>query len=297
MSYDCKMDIPEVAGLPANQLTVGRDFIVTCEGEFPKDLVIEKLQFAFEKPNEKYILHLRSFEFRSSTTAEMKVTSYLAAQVEVPNLVLTDGTQKIELGRLAFKVESVMPPQDPQNPETKQEPFGPIGPATLPVPPLYWALLAGVIALALVAAGFKIYRTVQRRRMLEDLREHDAALSPLAQFHQSFRKLQRQNRVFFGVQDVPPEDILQTLTESYHMFKLYITRRFQVPAMEWSPRLVLKDVRKYHPRIFAEHGDELGKVYKEFERASQDKAHLKAQEVLAIANHARNLVERMETRI
>lgn len=292
MSYQCKIQIPPVEGLKEQELTVGREFILVCEGDFPKDLVTEKLHFVVDA-KAKYAIQLRSMEFRSTTEADLKVTSLMAGKIAIPNLQLTDDTQTLDLGQVAFEVTSVLPPPDPQN-QTKQEPFGPIGPAQLPVPSLYWALLAGVLILAAVIAGMRIFRAVQRRKMLEELREHDSSLSPLAQFHQGFRKLQRQNKVFFGVTNVPPEDVLQCVDDTYRMLKLYLTRKFQVPALEWSPRLVIKDIRKHHPRHFAQDGDELGKLYKEYERASQDKEHLKAQDVLAIANHCRSLVEKME---
>lgn len=292
MSYQCKIQIPPVEGLKEQELTVGREFILVCEGDFPKDLVTEKLHFVVDA-KAKYAIQLRSMEFRSTTEADLKVTSLMAGKIAIPNLQLTDDTQTLDLGQVAFEVTSVLPPPDPQN-QTKQEPFGPIGPAQLPVPPLYWALLAGVILLAAAIVGMRIFRAVQRRKMLEELREHDSSLSPLAQFHQGFRKLQRQNKVFFGVANVPQEDVLQCVDDTYRMLKLYLTRKFQVPALEWSPRLVIKDIRKHHPRHFAQDGDELGKLYKEYERAFQDKEYLKAQDVLAIANHCRSLVEKME---
>lgn len=292
MSYQCKTQIPPVEGLKDQELTVGREFILVCQGDFPKDLAQDKLHFVVEAKN-KYAIQLRSLEFRSTTEADLTVTSLVAGKMGFQNLQMTDGTQTLDLGPVDFEVVSVLPPPDPQN-QTKQEPFGPIGPASLPVPPLYWALLAGVILLAAAIAGMKIYRVVQRRKMLEDLREHDAAISPLAQFHQSFRRLQRQNKVFFGVQDVPLEDVLQTVDQTYDMLKLYLTRKFQVPALEWSSRLVVKDIRKHHPRHYAQDGEELAKLYKEYERAFQDREHLKAQDVLAIANHCRLLVEKME---
>jgi hypothetical protein len=292
MSYQCKIQIPPVEGLKEQELTVGREFILVCEGAFPKDLAVEKLHFIMDA-KAKYAIQLRSMEFRSTTEADITVTSLIAGKITIPNLQLTDDTQTLDLGQVAFEVTSVLPPPDPQN-QTKQEAFGPIGPAHLPVPPLYWALLGGVILLAAIIASMRIYRVVQRRKMMEELREHDAAISPLAQFHQGFRKIQRQNKVFFGVANVPQEDVLQCVDETYHMLKLYLTRKFQVPALEWSPRLVIKDIRRHHPRHYAQDADELGKLYKEYERAFQDKEHLKAQDVLAIANHCRSLVEKME---
>jgi hypothetical protein len=73
---------------------------------------------------------------------------------------------------------------------------------------LYWALLAGFIGLLVLLAISKVYRVVQRRNMLERLREHDSALSPLAEFHQQFRRLQRRSRIHqaeqLWLQDIRP---------------------------------------------------------------------------------------------
>ncbi len=293
MNIQCKTEIPAVPGLPDQELSVGREFLLVCDGEWSRELNVEKLHF-IKSDQQKYVIKLLGFEFRSSTTADLKVTSYTAGEVKIPNLRLTDDTQTVDLGELNFAVKSVLPPPDPNNPEVKQEPFGPMGPAQLPIPPVYWAMLVGAIVLLALMIGFKAFRYFQRRRMLEDLREHDAAVSPLVQFHQGFRRLQRQNQVFFGIKDPAHEDILSCLDGTNQMLRLYLTRRFQVPAMKWSDRLILRDIRRYHPGIFAENGDDLGKLFKEYSRAFKDKEHLEATDVLSISSHCRVLVERME---
>ena len=150
----CNLDIPKISGLEDNQLTVGREFYLNCKGDWPKDLVQEKLQFAGDA-NMKYTLKVVGFEFRSPEEADIKVVSYVAAKVQIPQLVITDGVKNVELGQVAFQVESVLPkpdaaaggmmPGQQQQPQ-KPEPFGPFGPATIPVPMLYWFALLGSIA-------------------------------------------------------------------------------------------------------------------------------------------------------
>ncbi|WII70548.1 hypothetical protein QJS83_08770 [Bdellovibrio sp. 22V] len=291
-AVQCKVETPSVQGLNDNQLTVGREFLLVCDGEFPKDLAQEKLHFIL-KPEEKYQIHLLGFEFRSPTTADLKVTAYKAGNFQYPDLQLSDGTTTLALGPVQYQVQSVLPPPNPGEPPTKQEPFGPIGPAEIGVPMLYWAILAGVIGLFVLLCVSKIYRIVQRRNMLERLKEHDSALTPLNQFHQSLRRLQRQNKVFFGV-PAAQEEVQEVLQETNKMLRLYLTRKYRLPAMEWSDRLILKDIKKYHHSVYVEYGDELRKLLNEYHRGFQDKDQVKEQDVLNLTKHCRILLEKME---
>lgn len=291
-AIQCKTEIPAIEGLKDNELTVGREFLLVCEGEFPKNLVQEKLHFLL-KPEQKYQIHLLGFEFRSPTEADVKVTVYKAGQFQIEDLLLSDGSQTLSLGPVQLAAQSVLPQPQPGEAPVKQEPFGPIGPAQLGVPMLYWAILASCLGLVLLLALTKVYRIVQRRNMLERLREHDSALSPLAEFHQGYRRLQRSNSVFFG-KEPRREEVSEVLLETQKMLKLFLTRQFQVPAMEWGDRLVLKDIKKYHREIFLECGDALAKLLHEYQQALKDQDSLTAVDVLNIATSARTLVERME---
>ncbi|MGE5086862.1 MAG: hypothetical protein ACM3MG_11215 [Bacillota bacterium] len=291
----CKVEIPNVPGLKENELTVGREFLLVCDGEFPKNLAQDKLQLVL-KPEQKYSINLRGFEFRSSTQADIKITSYTPGPVQFENLQLTDGVQTVDLGPVSYKLESVIPPQQPPAPgqqPVKVEPYGPIGPMTISVPSLYWTILASVIGLVILVIATKVFRIVQRRNMIERLKEHDSALSPLSQFHQSLRRMQRENTVFFG--GAPKaEDIVLCLDETRSMLKLYITRRYKIPALEWGPRLILKNLKKYHPNVYQDTGTELEKLMKEFVHANEDRTKLSGSDVLNLSKRTRLLVEEME---
>ncbi|MEN0057793.1 MAG: hypothetical protein AAGB31_03070 [Bdellovibrio sp.] len=290
-AVQCQLEIPAKEGLTERELTVGREFILVCQGDFPAGVQAENFRLQL-KPEEKYNLHLLSFEFRSPTQADVKVTAYRAGTFSFPDLQLTDGQQVLSLGPVQYKVESVLPP--PQEGQTAPpEPYGPIGPASLAVPILYWALLAGVVgafALWLIA---RIYRTVQRRNMVVSLREHDSALSPLAQYHQNLRRMQRSNSVFFGGK-AEPDHVVQCLQESHRMLKLYLTRRYQIPALKWSDRVILKDLKIYQSAVFKEYGVELKKLLNEYARGFRDQNSLQEQDVLNITQRTRLLVEKME---
>ncbi|WP_413577780.1 hypothetical protein ACLVWU_04905 [Bdellovibrio sp. HCB290] len=296
-AIQCKVEIPNLDGLKDGELTVGREFFLVCDGEFPRELQQDKLQLVLQ-PEQKYSLKLQSFEFRSPTQADLKVVSYTAGMpVKFDNLQLTDGTLTVDLGAVQFQLVSVLPPpQPPANPgeqPPKQEPFGPIGPLNIPVPPIYWIGLALVLGVIALFVATKIFRSVQRRKTIERLKEHDSALSPIAEFHQRLRRMQRTNTVFFG--GTPnAEDVPLALDDTRHMLKLYITRRYKIPALEWSPRLILKDLKKYHPKVYQDTGNELEKLVKEFQHAIEDKAKLSKSDILNLSKRARLLVEDME---
>lgn len=291
-AIQCKTEIPSVQGLNDNELTVGREFLLICDGDFPRTLNQEALHFVL-KPEEKYQIHLLAFEFRSPTQADLRVTAYKAGTSQFQDLQLTDGVEVLSLGPVQYAVESVLPKPEPGQPQMKMEPYGPVGPASLSVPMLYWAILAGALGLVVLVFASRIFRVVQRRNMLARLKEHDSALSPMAQFHHSFRRLQRGNTVFFGgVAD--KEHIKECLDETVAMFKLFLTRKYQVPALEWSDRLILKDIKKHHPKVFAEYSEDLKKLFKEYARGFEDKETLKEKDVLNIATNTRLLVEKLE---
>lgn len=293
-AIQCKVEIPGVLGLKENELTVGRDFLLVCEGEFPRDLKQESLHFIVPKEN-KYAIKLRGFEFRSSTIADIEVTSYTAGDIKTENLVLSDGTQEVALGPVAFQVQTVLEaPQPQEGQEAKPpEPYGPIGPMNIGIPHFYWVILLAVIGVAAALIGSKIYRVMQRRRIVERLKEHDSAQTPILEFYASLRRLQRHSPVFFGG-EAPQKDVHDCVVELQRMMLLYVTRKYKIPALEWSPRLVAKDFRKYHGRFYAEFGDELRKLMKEFHKAKQAEAHIKTTDALNLSKRANKLVEGME---
>ncbi|WP_413288374.1 hypothetical protein [Bdellovibrio sp. HCB337] len=300
-AFQCSLDIPKVSGLEDNQLTVGREFYLACKGDWPKTLKLENLKFVGDE-NFKYQLKLLGFEFRSPEEADLKVTSYLPAQYQIPQLVLTDGEQTLDLGQVQFEVVSILPPQQPQQQQgvhiegqeqPKVEPYGPFGPATIPVPALYWLALLGSIGFMAIMIALKIWRYNQRREMLLRLKEHDSALSPLLEFHQSMRRLQRSNPVFYGKEGTLAE-LREGTKELSRMFKVYISRRLKVPAFEWNERLIVKDIRKYHPPVYESYSKRIHDLFGEFRKAEGADQKLAGKDISQLAETLRKTLEGIE---
>ncbi len=290
ITVSCQVDIPAVKGLKDQELTVGREFFLNCKGEWPKNLVQEKLQILVPE-KAKYQIHLLSFEFRSAEEADLKVTAYQAVPVKLEGLQLTDGTQSVTLSPVQYNVRTVI--EKPKDPQQKVEPYGPFGPAMVPIPGVYFLIVLVVVLLAFLLIGQKTYRISQRRKLLRRLKEHDSALSPLAQFHQSMRRLQRENAVFYGAAfDLAQvHEGFKTLSE---MWSLFLTRQFLVPAQEWNDKLILKDIRKYHREIFAETGVEIKKLLNEYAQAARSRDKLTDKDILVFAEQTRRLVEKLD---
>lgn len=296
-AIQCKLEIPKVEGLNDNEITVGREVLLTCEGEFPKNLNPQKLHFV-ESAETKYLIKLLKVNFESETKAVFVVTSYKAADIRWPDLQMTDDAQTFSLGALDYRVETVIPKPDPKQAqpgqEQKTEAYGPIGPADISIPHIYWVILLAVIGLVISLIVFKIVRVVQRRNMIERLKEHDSALAPLTQFHASMRKLQRVNPAFFG-SVATQEDIHSAMEELRHMLRLYITRKYKIPALEWSARLIAKDIKKHHRKVYAECGSDLLALIKEYQHAFENKQSVIGSDVINLAKRTRSLVELMES--
>jgi hypothetical protein len=290
----CQVDIPPVKGLNDREITVGRVFLLNCKGEWPKNLVLEKLQFKLaetEKSSAKYQIHLLGFEFRSGNEADMKITSYKAGPVQLQNLQLTDGTQTVDLGAVSFETTTVL--EKPQEGQAKVEPFGPIGPASIAIPLSYFLIAAFILALLGLLIGRKIYRFSQRRRLLAKLKEHDSALTPVQQFHQNLRALRRQSPIYFGAA-VERTHIDLAFEALHQMLRLFLIRELHVPAMEWSDKLILKDTKSYNPAIYREVGLALKKLLNEFDLAQKNRKDLSAQDIVVLTDQSRKLVEGIE---
>lgn len=300
----CNIDIPKVEGLKDQELTVGREFIFVCDGDYTKDLQQDKLEF-IKTPEMKYQIKLLGFEFRSPTQADIKVTSYTPGMVRLPQLQLTDGVQVLNLGDQSFSVVSVIQaPAAGQAPPTEggagqsaaaqqPQPFPAMGPIDILIPSLYWTIFGVIVGGLVLSVGFKIVQFILRKNTLERLKAFDSAQTPEQQFHANFRKLQRTNPVFFDA-EVSSEDAQSVVSETLKYFKTYLTRRYQIPALELSDRLLLKDLKKYHPKAYGEFRSDLEKILKEYSLALKDQNKLTKIDAQNLAHNSRKLVEKLE---
>lgn len=268
------------------QLTVGSEFYLSCQGEWPKNLNRDSIKFVLQ-PEQKYQIQLLSFEFRNPSLVDIKVTSYLVGQHRFENLTLTDGNQQVQLGPVDYVVQTV------QAGEPVKEPFGPIGPVAIPIPNLYFVILFSSLLLVFILIAFKIRKKMQRKKLMESLREYDSVLSPIQQYYQSLRKLQRENVLFIGA-EVEQEIIIQALNDIERMLKLYFLRKFQVPAFQWSVNDMLNEIKTSHRHIYDGYRKNIILTYKEVAKARKDEKKISTKDIIKISKDVTELLELIE---
>lgn len=305
----CDIEVPPIEGLKDGEITVGRDFILHCQGEWPASLDVEKINLNL-LPEQQFLLKLRKFEFRDRDSADLYVVSYVAGKMEIPELTLSAGEQTVSLGRLQFEVvSSIQEPAVDSAPEAgtqatppQPQPFGPIGPAWIAWPIVYSLLLAALVTFLVSYFGVMIFRRQQRKRLLLEIADHDSALEPAQKFFQELRKLNRTSPLFYSSEDAI-QKILRQDREKYALealeqingaLRLYLAREFKIPAFQWRDAAILKDLKKYHRNIYKKHGASLAVILKQL-GALKSNATVEVADILVLHKRSLKWVEALES--
>lgn len=281
----CQVEIPKRAEESSVDLTVGREFLLHCQGEWPQ-LKTEQLELRLEEAD-KFKLRLLEFKFDSISEATLKVTSYKAGQHQIKKAQLVDQEHSVVLSDLDFTVNSVIDPQEPP-----AEPYGPFGPLNLSLPIWYPITFVLIIVAILSWLGFRWRRRQQRRKLLAEMRLDQYAQDPLAQFFQVIRKTQRKYTVFVDAEP-KPQEVREFVAEIGEAYKIYLARHLQVPTLKWSVRRILSDVKKNHRDFYSEFGADLKKTLTEISRA-ENHPELSSKDCQQLMDLIRKQVDRME---
>ena len=279
LQVDCKVEIP-------NELTVGTEFTLSCDGQWPS-LNPNKIELRLD-PADTYKLRLLDFQYVTKDKLLLKVTSYQPGQHQLKAVQLVDDAQSVVLGDLSFTVASVLNPTEPE-----QEPFGPMGPISLRTPIWYWLAWVFVIVAVSAFIYLKIKRRVQRQKLLNELQTHDSSMLPLHQFNLVFRQLQRRF-AFFTQSELPvttePGEAVSELSKA---FRIFLGRLLQVPALQWSDRLILRDIKTHHRKVYPEIRDDLKKFLAELDRALKANSKLAAKDAIQLFEMARKVADKI----
>jgi hypothetical protein len=290
---DCQIEIPKVKGLDDGALTVGRKFLLNCKGPFAtqlkpetiKNLKPENLQIQFAEKQSPYSLKILNNQFLTPEDLQLEVTSYTVGPFPAEPLKIKIGEETLELNGVHFEVHTVIEKKD-----AAVEPYGPVA-LSMAWPMAVW--LAALLLILFISAvvGLRIRRHWQRKSLLEELRQHDSALSPLAEVHKQYRQWRREKSFFYGVM-APTESLPDFLKDLESSLRLFLTRTFKVPALQWNDRLILKDIQKYHPEIYLQWGKDLRRLLAEMSKAREAK-NLKSQDVVQLTENFRVLAEKL----
>lgn len=282
---ECELSIPKIEGLNDNELTVGRPLVLQCPISIDEKTNIKALKL-LQPVEQNYKLHLLKAESISSNQMRLLLTSYQAGKHQLTHLSISDGHFEYPLPDQNIEVISVL--EKDQQPKLN----GPIGPQM--IWPTMMSLIIGLtIFLYLIGIIFlKWFRYRQRMKLIEKLRQHDSALSPIQQFYQTLRKEQRQSPVFYKEENSIEEN-RRLMLELNQAFRLFLTRHYLLPAVDWKNPLFLKELKKLNKKTFELDGKELKQVLQEFEKAEKDIEKLTKTDFVALIEHARKLCEKL----
>lgn len=236
--------------------TVGTPFHIHCQGEIPL-LNKNQIELRIEK-QDKYKLKILQFEQKEPNQFDLMVTSYVAGTHQLKALQIVDSEHSLVLGDLQFTIGSVLNPEQPQ-----QEPYPAFGPFQIMMPWWYFVLWILFFLLMGGMVFFKFKRFRQRKKLIQEIEEQGQALSP---FHQMTQNLRIWNRNFSFSQK---NDLNQLFNQLEKYYRLYLGRCFLVPTLQWGDSLIIKDLKKRHPQLFKQFGEEIQTIFNELSLARQ----------------------------
>ena len=263
VKWDCTVATNEGAELPT--LTVGDLFILKCQGNYLEEFSGPYKFFQYSKdghPMEYGLNHLGTMVL-NETDLTFVVTSYRPGKYKEATFYIKSSDHKLmQISSVNFEVHSVIDKNQKQPPK----PFGPVGPVGLSMPWWFWGSIIGSVLIIFLLAGLKIKKRWDRKKLKEELARHGTALSPFHQMNKDLRKISRE--LGFYTDESFPEGVGRKSIEKIETeFRLFIIRELTIPALQWKDKSILKEIKKYHGRVFLERGVEIERLLDEFAKA------------------------------
>lgn len=249
-SVKCQLEIPPVQGLEPAQLTVGRHALLKCEGDWGKTFDFTKAQIILDE-KQPYAIKALKAEARDLSHFDVDITFHQAGQFQWPQLLITDGTQQIDLGAQRFIVQSVLKPGPDGKPP---EPFGAILPLSLEWPIFYFLVLLSFVAIGVAWSVLYARYRLKMKKLIEGLKKYNSNIDPDLQFYKTIRQLEKQQ--------YPLQDLEKA-------FSLYVLRTFQVPVFDLTTPQLFRFIKKFRPQAI-QIRPALKRIYGEFETLKND---------------------------
>lgn len=227
----CEVVIPEVQGLETSVLTVGRHFILSCQGSWDKsfDLVNAQVSLAEVDP---LVYKVFKVEARSTQTLDIEMTGYTAGPLNMAGATLKLDAQNYFLTvKKPIEFKSVI--EKPENPQETPKPFG-FALAQLPWPAIYTFAFFGLLFIGVASVIQNIIFKQKMKRLKSVVQSYESVQTPENQFYKLIRAAEKK--------DFP-------LSEIHQAFRIYLLRRFQVAVFDLSPSEVAQAVKINFPKL------------------------------------------------
>jgi hypothetical protein len=267
-----------------NALTVGAKFMLNCHGDlavpWSKDQAVTPV---FPAKEQAYSLTVLESQRLEPNDVQFVVTGYKAGKHEPEYVRFVQGDKGFEFVKPKWEIQSVLKQGE------QPQPYAPFGPWNLNMP--LWIIVCAAVILALFAYLLVRFlrRRTQRRRMLEELKLHRTALSPLHQFYRDSRQIRRK---IHNAKNV--EDLKKISEELDREFRLYVLRQFEIPTLDWSDGEILRDLKKRHRRVYRQASEPLKRILRELFRV-RARDQLLLPDVEQLHRMSLDAVERLES--
>lgn len=224
----CERQIPDVPGLKDQQITVGRHVFLQCSGDWDKAFQFPKAQLVLGDKN-KFSAKVFKAEARSAGQFDVDLVFYSAGEFQFTDLILTDGTNELHLGEQKFVIETVL---EKAQEGRKPEPYAAILPLKLSWPASYLIIFLTLVGLILAVFVWTVRKRYRYRKLMAKLNDYKSSIDPDMQFYRSIRRAETNG--------YPVADLEKS-------FRLYIARRYNVPAFDLKDPSLLRFFKKNNP--------------------------------------------------
>lgn len=268
-------------GVQLDALSVGDTFLLSCKGDY-QERMTENLKIEFADEKDQYKVHILEFVRSDEQNLDLKVTSYKTGVHKDLKFVLRDGENGFQVAGVTFEVKSILKQEN----GPPQRMWASMIPVSLPV----WIyVVLGLIAVVLLQRAYSFFKKRgQRRRMLEELQAHQLATTPYNHFTRQLRQMNRSLSL-----DGRP--IAELIKELDLQFRMYLVRRFQVPAHLWSSTQTLRAIKGDHKLVYSTVEAQLRRCLVEFDRVpTGDSDRVKEKDFEQFAEMTLDLADRIE---
>lgn len=277
----CEIQKPSEA-----ELTVGDRFAIHCEGPVP-ELDLKALELKLDE-KDHYSLKLFGVE-KTPSGLDLAVTSYRVGAHDLKAVQLLDPENSLVLGDLRFTVASVQNPEQPRD-----KPYGPMGP--LGFFPWLMVILGVSLLIALAIPPILIWlRRRARQKLLAVIDRQPFQYPPFQEFHRVLRQTQRRH-LFLADPAIsaPAEDLGAALREMEKNFRVYLSRQFRMPALQWPTSRTLQALKR-ETNLPLEVRQDVAQALQEMEKAQSQVARLAGKDLYQILRLLRKASEGIES--
>ena len=275
------------------KFTVGDKKKLICYGDYIERLK-EPIKLLVNDKRLEFILHPLELISSENESVTLLVTSYKSGKFSNFNFIIVEegvASKKavgFQVKSLSWEVQSVI--ENPQMPQG----FGPSQPFYLSMPWWYWGGWTLALAFVVVVVGYKFFRSLERKKVIESLATHKTSLSPYNQYHREMRQMAREYQNANYMKQIEREGSAgEYLLELDRVLRLYLVRQLQVPALNWSGRQIVREIKHRHKSVFKSVGSEIEQTLREFEKALRPKVKVGMLDCNQFHQMSRRMVEQI----